>query len=100
MRSFRNPNMRAGVDPVGELRKPGEEQAERLGAAAWKPFLLPHLVQSARVASVPQDEVARADLEPARDPDIDRVRFREGGARRTGRRRDEIDNLHNVTTRT
>ena len=84
----------AGEAPVGpeidaayKKRVARREQLLGLGARTWKTSLLPDLVEAARVAAVAGDEVAAAYPEPARNPNVDRVRLGERTPLRNARAR-------------
>ena len=74
--------MRTIVHAVNKRGVAHRKQLERLLAGASEAHFLPDLVKAARIAPVAAHEVATANPEPARDPDIDGVRF----AQRPGRR--------------
>ena len=81
-----NPPMGTRVDAVYKSRESLAECLERPVPAARKPLLAPDLVEAPGIAAVAPDQVPRAYLEPARDPDFDRIRFRERSLRQGGLR--------------
>lgn len=87
VRGFGNPAMGAGINAIFKTWIALAKQRQRFGPGAGKAQLLPNLVEAARVAGVPLDEVLLAHAQPARDPDIDRIVLGEGPAKgRCGRR--------------
>lgn len=70
------PDMGSSINAAREGGKFRTKAFESPAAAARKPILLPDLIETARVAAIAHDEVARTNSEPTGDPDIDRIGFR------------------------
>jgi hypothetical protein len=73
------------IDAADEERIALCKQLLGLGADARKARLLPDLVEATRVTAVAGNEVAAADAEPARDPDVDGVGLGQRASLRRGR---------------
>jgi len=78
--------MGTGINAVGERGKAREEHLESFRAAPGEAFLLPDLIEAARIAFVALNEIAAANFEPAGDPDVDGVGLGQGRARAAGRK--------------
>ena len=82
--------MQAEIDAVCEAWMAFVEYSQGLGPAARKAFFLPDLVQPAGITAVADQQVLAPDAEPARDPDVDRIRLgkRSLHGLRNGKQRD------------
>ena len=79
--------MRARIEPIYKARKSHAKRLQSLRTAAPETGLLPDLVEPSWIAPVTLDEVASPHPQPACNPDIDRIGFRERAARDGGGRR-------------
>lgn len=66
------PTIVHAIDQRGVARR---EHFNCLLSGAGEAHLFPDLVEAARIATITADKIAAAYPEPARDPDIDSVRF-------------------------
>lgn len=95
----------AEIDSVGEPGVAILEGFQSLRTGIRKALALPDLIKAARIALIAANEIGPPDPEPARDPDIDRVRMGQstslgrhllGRTQRTAGRRNSHNRLNHI----
>ncbi|MDH4983473.1 hypothetical protein [Hyphomicrobium sp. D-2] len=73
--------MRTKINAIDQARIALCEHLKRLCARTGEAFFLPDFIKPARIASVTVKEILATDAQPARNPNIDRVRLGKRSAR-------------------